>query len=89
MKKFVVVMGTLLLSVSAIANEPDPLQLEDNLNQSLVAASEEMVKAATETCRSWAKDEAVEEAQLDLYLLNCVNDELQIQGYLPVSTIGE
>ena len=39
MKKFVAVMGTLLLSVSAIANEPDPLQLEDNLNQPLVEAS--------------------------------------------------
>ena len=89
MKKFIAVMGTLLLSVSAIANEPDPLQLEGNLNQPLVEASEETVKAVTETCRSWAKEDSIQDSELASYLLDCVNDELQGQGYLPVSSLHE
>ena len=89
MKKFIAVMGTLLLSVSAIANEPDPLQLEGNLNQPLVEAAEETVKAVTETCRSWAKEDGVEDTELASYLIDCVNDELQKEGFLPVSTLHE
>jgi hypothetical protein len=89
MKKFIVVTSSLLLSISAIANESERLKLEDGLNQTSIVAPQETVKAVTETCQSWAKEVGVERTELASYLLDCVNDELQERGFLPVSKISE
>ena len=93
MKKFITVTGALLLSFSAIANEPGKTQADDGLNQlmpeTMVPASEETVKAMTETCQSWAKEDGVQDSQLTSYLLDCVNNELEKEGFLPVSTLHE
>ena len=87
MKKLVIVMGALLFSGLVVASEPEPLQLEGELNQTLPVAPEETVRSATDTCNSWAKSESISDDELPSYLLECVNDELQGQGYQPVSNV--
>ena len=93
MKKFITVTSALLLSLSVIANEPEKNPSEDDLNQltpeTLVPAPEETVNAATEICRSWAKEDGIQDSELASYLLDCVNSELQKEGFLPVSTLHE
>lgn len=91
MKKLAVFCGAIILSTSISAQEVEDSNVDHYSNQtdseSLVNAPEEAIKAVTETCRSWAKGDEVEEAELASYLLNCVNEELQYQGYTPVTSI--
>lgn len=88
MKKIIVVTwAMMLLSASVVAQQPaenEPKELESAV---LTEAPQETVKSMTEMCRSWAKQDGIEDAELSSYLLNCVNDELQSQGYQPVSGI--
>lgn len=91
MKKLAVFCGAIILSASVFAQEAEDFNFDDYSSQpdseSLVKAPEEVIKAATETCRSWAKSDEIEEAELASYLLNCVNEELKYQGYSPVTSI--
>ena len=91
MNRWAVFCGAIILSASVLAQESDASNYDDYSNQpnteSLVAAPQEAVKAATETCRSWAKEDGIDEAELASYLLDCVNEDLQYQGYSPVTSI--
>ncbi len=39
------------------------------------------------TCKSWAVEDQVPEAEREAYVLQCVNDELNSLGYAPVEKI--
>ncbi|WP_440055800.1 hypothetical protein ACSLBF_06530 [Pseudoalteromonas sp. T1lg65] len=66
---------TLLGSVSVLADD------------SLPVAPAELVEDLTEMCVSWAKDDGIEQAELKNYVLNCVNEELEANGYQKVTTV--
>ena len=91
MKKLAVFCGVIILSTLVLAQESEDFNFDDYSTEpnveSQVKAPQEAIKAATETCRSWAKDDEIEEAELASYLLNCVNEELKYQGYSPVASI--
>ena len=92
MKKLVVFCGAIILSVSVIAQEAEDFNVDEYLTQSdsesSLNASKQVIQVAAETCRSWAKDDEVEEIELASYLLNCVNEELTYQGYSPITSIN-
>jgi len=52
-----------------------------------IEPSAEMVKEYTEMCVNWAKDDDVSNEALYAYVLKCVNDELESEGYKTVATI--
>jgi hypothetical protein len=54
----------------------------------VVHASAETVKEFTEMCVSWANDDGVDNEDLYDYVLKCVNDELESEGYHTVTTVN-
>jgi len=92
-KKYLIFGVTIFLSFSVLAQELEEFQYEEDSTpieqESLIKAPENVVKAATEQCQSWAKEDEVEEAELAAYLLDCVNEQLLDQGYKAVSTISQ
>ncbi|MBQ4798986.1 hypothetical protein J8L73_07555 [Pseudoalteromonas sp. MMG006] len=50
-------------------------------------ASAEMIKEYTEMCVNWAKDDDVNDEALNAYVLRCVNDELESEGYKKISSV--
>ena len=50
-------------------------------------ASAEMIKEYTEMCVNWAKDDDVSNEELNAYVLKCVNDELESEGYQKVTSV--
>ncbi|CCQ12238.1 hypothetical protein PALB_31390 [Pseudoalteromonas luteoviolacea B = ATCC 29581] len=51
------------------------------------AAPAEMIAELTQMCTDWAKDDAVEASVLKKYVLDCVNEELAANDYLPVTDV--
>ena len=56
---------------------------------SALPAPAQAVEEATANCKVWAVDEEVEDADLNAYLTNCVDEELSYQGYQPVAPRGQ
>jgi hypothetical protein len=52
-----------------------------------IKASAETVKEYTEMCVNWAKDDQVISEEIYAYVLQCVNDELESEGYQAVSSV--
>lgn len=50
-------------------------------------ASAEMIKEYTEMCLNWAKDDDISNDELKPYVLKCVNDELEAEGYKKVNDV--
>lgn len=50
-------------------------------------ASAQTIKEYTDMCVNWAKDDDVSNDDLFGYVLQCVNDELESEGYKKVSTV--
>ncbi|WP_404340310.1 hypothetical protein [Pseudoalteromonas mariniglutinosa] len=50
-------------------------------------ASAEMIQEYTEMCLNWAKDDDISNDELKLYVLNCVNDELEAEGFKKVTDV--
>ena len=50
-------------------------------------ASAETIQEFTEMCVSWAKEDDVSNEELNAYVLKCVNDELESEGYKKVSSV--
>ncbi len=90
MKKVISLIVAVLLSVSVQAQDDDAIN-DDHSNQpdisGLVEAPSNAIVVATEQCRLWAQDDAIEAAELDEYLLSCVNEELESQGYQSVTAL--
>ncbi|KPZ62197.1 hypothetical protein [Pseudoalteromonas sp. P1-7a] len=51
------------------------------------AASAQTIKEYTDMCVNWAKDDDVANEDLLGYVLQCVNDELESEGYKKVSSV--
>lgn len=84
MKTNLLFTTALLVSVNVLAQTPSDLPAE----RTLIDAPEEVIQTTIEQCRSWAKEDAIQEAYLNAYLLDCVNKELEVQDYLPVEALG-
>lgn len=82
MKKFVFA-SALLLSLSAFAQPPT-----DTDQPKQEAAPADIISNAKEMCTAWAKDDGIEQEQLNEYLLNCVNNELSYDNYQPVDSLN-
>ena len=52
-----------------------------------VDASAETIKEYTEMCLNWAKDDDISNEELKPYVLKCVNDELESEGYKKVTDV--
>ena len=66
-----------LASISAFANESsDSLTVEQEL-----ADIKLHHKSLLESCALWAKEDQVEQQELDIYLVKCVYDELGYPNY--------
>ena len=50
-------------------------------------ASAQTIKEYTDMCVNWTKDDDVSNDDLFGYVLQCVNDELESEGYKKVSTV--
>ncbi|MBE0351111.1 hypothetical protein [Pseudoalteromonas lipolytica] len=50
-------------------------------------ASPEMIKEFTEMCLNWAKDDDISNEELKPYVLKCVNDELEAEGFKKVKDV--
>lgn len=50
-------------------------------------ASAETIKKYTDMCLNWAKDDDVSNDDLTPYVLKCVNDELESEGYKKVNDV--
>ena len=91
MKQWAVFCGAIMLPALVLTHAMAESDLDDYANRpdsaSLVKAPDEVIKSAADTCRSWAKDDQIEQAELAAYLLICVNEELNYQGYSSVTSI--
>ena len=90
MKKMTVFCGAIILSAAVLAQEDEGFNFDDYLNQPdsepLLEAPQKAIEAATDTCRSWARDDEIDEEEIDLYMRECVDEELKYQGYSPVNS---
>ncbi|MFY8328288.1 hypothetical protein [Pseudoalteromonas sp. ZZD1] len=56
--------------------------------QNAVEASAETIQEYTEMCLDWAKDDDISNEALKPYVLKCVNDELETEGYKKVTDVN-
>ncbi len=84
MKKNLLFTMALLVSANVLAQTTSDLPAD----RTLISAPEESIQAAIEQCEKWAKEDGIKEADLNTYLLDCVNQELDVQDYLPVEALG-
>lgn len=50
-------------------------------------ASSEVIQEYTQMCLDWAKDDEINNDDLKPYVLKCVNDELESEGYKKVNDV--
>ena len=68
--------GLALLMVSFLAISDD-----------LVPADKETIEELKKYCQSIADEEGTEGKELNVFLLECVNQELEAEGYLPIKKL--
>ncbi|WP_420934601.1 hypothetical protein ACOJR9_01100 [Alteromonas sp. A081] len=72
--KYIWVMAGVLLSASTLADDRP-------------VASEEIILEYKVYCSELAEDEGTDGLSLDEYLLSCINEELDIEGYQPIKAV--
>jgi len=72
--KYIWLMAGLVFSATAFADDRP-------------VASKELVLEYKAYCAELAEDEGTDGLSLDDYLLNCINEELDIEGYQPVKSL--
>jgi len=71
------------------SGEYNSSEYNDSESQTLVdQAPGDLVTDLTAICKDWALADSVEESQQPAYVLQCVNEELQSQGYKAVSGVA-
>ncbi|MEL7400238.1 MAG: hypothetical protein AAFN68_06655 [Pseudomonadota bacterium] len=64
-------------------------EYNDSESQTLVEqAPGDLVTDLTAICKDWALADSIEESQQPAYVLQCVNEELQSQGYKAVASVA-
>jgi len=53
------------------------------------AAPAELISETLETCKQYAIEDGVPQDDLNNYLLDCVNEELEANGYLRIESIDD
>lgn len=72
--KYTLLIAGLLFAASSVAED-------------LPVADIELVKELKEYCMGIAEDDGTGDATMDAFLLSCVNDELESEGYQPVTKL--
>jgi len=71
------------------SGEYNSSEYNDNESQTLVdQAPGDLVTDLTAICKDWALADSIEESQQPAYVLQCVNEELQSQGYQAVASVA-
>jgi len=71
------------------SGEYNSSEYNDNESQTLVdQAPGDLVTDLTAICKDWALADSIEESQQPAYVLQCVNEELQSQGYKAVASVA-
>ena len=71
------------------SGEYNSSEYNDSESQTLVEqAPGDLVTDLTAICKDWALADSIEESQQPAYVLQCVNEELQSQGYKAVSGVA-
>jgi len=71
------------------SSEYDDSEYNDSESQTLVEqAPGDLVTDLTAICKDWALADSIEESQQPAYVLQCVNEELQSQGYQAVASVA-
>ncbi|MGX5175479.1 hypothetical protein ACUR5C_15770 [Aliikangiella sp. IMCC44653] len=73
--KRLLLIAALILSCSALANDPKP------------EAPAELIQEIKLQCEEYAQEDQVADEDLADYLLSCVNDELTEQGYQTLESL--
>ena len=79
MKNIILVTGFCLLSTSVFAS--DDIELTE--------APSSFVEEALMMCNEFAQDEDIKAEELDAFLLECVNDELEESDYKKLAKLPE
>ncbi|MCQ8876926.1 hypothetical protein NQT69_02610 [Pseudoalteromonas shioyasakiensis] len=64
------------------------LTITSAVAQDEVEASAETIQEYTEMCLDWAKDDDISNEALKPYVLKCVNDELESEGYKKITDVN-
>lgn len=56
-------------------------------DEELAVAPPELLADITANCQAWAKEEDVGDPELTPFVLDCVNEELNIQGFQPIQSL--
>ena len=71
------------------SSEYNSSEYNDSESQTLVEqAPGDLVTDLTAICKDWALADSIEESQQPAYVLQCVNEELQSQGYQAVASVA-
>jgi hypothetical protein len=92
MKKIFSFLIVMFLSYSLIAQEDEGFHFDDDASSEmaeLLEATDSVVDAATQTCRSLVESLDAKDDEKVSFLLNCVNEELHYEGYLPIFSLDK
>ena len=77
MQKKVLVMLFIIFSISSQAND----------DVELTEAPESYIQMVLETCKEYAVEDQIETAELNSYLLDCINDDLVENYFKPLTSL--
>lgn len=91
--KWIMMTSLLLMSAGLLASDYEqdyPLATEYDSEQTDtdLVAPPEVVNDLVAVCKDWALSDAVSDAELPAYVLDCVNQELTSQGYQALAQLG-
>jgi len=79
MKKIILMLAALTLTSNAAFCNEDETEL--------MAASEEYVLSLLAQCKNDAAEDEITTAEMNNYLLTCINDELEVSYYKPITAL--
>jgi thioredoxin-related protein len=85
MKKIIIVLSLALLTLSANFAHSEELNVESD-SQKIVATDDYVLSLLTE-CNDYAKEDEISESDMTVYLLSCINEELESGYYLPIKVL--
>lgn len=90
MRKALLTAILLAFSAVAISQEYDDNDTESDADTNAMRnAPQSVLAAATIDCTKWAEEDGIEASALTAYLLNCVNEDLEYQGYNTVTALAK
>ncbi|MFQ3249500.1 hypothetical protein [Glaciecola sp.] len=72
--KFTFLVAALLFAASTVADDRPVADIE-------------LIKELKQYCMEVAEDEGTGELSMEAFLLNCVNEELESEGYQPITKL--